>query len=108
MKCPMCGNHELVAQSLEDVFGGVPDTFCPEVIKISGKLFNHYRTSPYRTRMIVLPYRILTQNGKSKVSIQSKYKSGKEYFKTLFTVPELHPDTEQKLKDRIKLLLLLS
>lgn len=108
MKCPICQNHEIVAQSLEDIYNDKPDTFCPEVVKIAGKLYNHYRENQYRTRIIVPPYRILTNNGKSKVSIQAKYKSGKGYFKALFTVPEIHPDTEDKLKERIKLLLLLS
>jgi hypothetical protein len=111
MKCPLCNNHNLVAQSLEDICGALPDIFCPEVVKMpGGKVLNHYRANSVfpKIRMIVLPYRVLTERGISTVSILSKYKSGKHFFKTLFKVPEIHPDTEDKLRERIKLLLLLS
>ncbi len=113
MKCPICNNHELVEQSLEDSGGRPPDRFCPEVVKMpGGKLFNHYRevVSLGRVRIIVPPYRIITEDGQSLISIQSRYKTGekKHYFKFILEVPELHTDTEEKLRERIKLLLLLS
>lgn|SRR5574337_1017242 len=111
MKCPICQNHELVAQSLEDIYGGQPDIFCPAIVKLpDGKVLNHYRENPYyhKVRMIAMPYRVMTHMGKSKVSVLSQYKSGKYYFKTILNIPELHSDTEDKLRDRIKLLVLLS
>ena len=89
MKCPICDKYELISQSLEDSQGKEPDLFCHE---------------------IVLPYRILTltKDNVSKVSIKSQYKNGEHYFKTLLTVPTLHPDSQSTLLNRIKLLLLLS
>ncbi len=112
MKCPLCNKHELVDQSLEDCGGRNPDRFCPEVVNIGGKLFNHYREVPSlgRTRIIIPPYRIITEDGVSLISIQSRYKTGekKHYFKFILEVPELHLDTAEKLRDRVKLLLLLS
>ena len=113
MKCPVCKKHELVAQSLEDSNGFTPEVFCPEVVNVPGyRLMNHYREYPSqkKTRMIALPYRIITEDGKSKIGLLSKRKSGekKPYFKTILTVPALHPDTPERLAERIKLLLLLS
>ena len=113
MKCPICDKYELISQSLEDSQGKEPDLFCPEIIKMpNGKILNHYREYPFyqQIRMIVLPYRILTltKDNVSKVSIKSQYKNGEHYFKTLLTVPTLHPDGQSTLLNRIKLLLLLS
>ena len=113
MKCPVCNKHELVIQSLEDSFGRAPDRFCPEIITMpGGKILNHYREfqGAKQIRMIVPPYRIITESGHSKVSIQSRYKTGNQeyYFKTLLKIPALHPDSQEKLLDRIKLLMLLS
>lgn len=113
MKCPICQKHELVAQSLEDCYGRVPDLFCPEVVKLpDGKVVNHYREYPIvgKVRIVVFPYRIITWRGKSQISRDHTYKkSGKHIFKSLIKdIPEVHPDLEEKLKDRIKLLLLFS
>lgn len=113
MKCPICNKHELVIQSLEDSLGRQPDLFCPEVVTMpGGKILNHYREFQQhkQVRMVVLPYRVITEAGESKVSIVDRYKSGerRHFFKTLLKVPALHPDSQEKLLERIKLLLLLS
>lgn len=121
MKCPICQKHELVEQSLEDCGYETPDVFCPTVVEIgNGKMVNHYREfrSIDRIRIVILPYRILTESRYDKssrsdkyftnVGILSKYKTGKSYFKTLMKLPEIHPDTEEKLITRIKTLLLFS
>lgn len=115
MKCPICQQYELVKQSLEDCGGDFPDTFCPEVVQIGNKQFNHYRQFSImsRTRIIVLPYRILTDVdyqgvARTSVGVLREYKTGKPYFKTLLKLPELHPDTEVNLINRIKTLLLFS
>lgn len=113
MKCPICGEEELVTQSLEDCFGRKPDVFCPKVIRLpDGKLMNHYREYPVvgdKVRIFVWPYRLITHNGQTQVSIDSQYKKNKKhYFKTIMRVPALHVDTEEKLLNRIKLLVLLS
>jgi hypothetical protein len=113
MKCPVCNKHELVIQSLEDSFGHAPDHFCPEIITLpGGKILNHYREfqGTKQVRMIVPPYRVLTESGCSKVSLQSRYKTGSQgyYFKTILKIPILHPDSQENLLKRIKLLMLLS
>jgi hypothetical protein len=112
MKCPICQDHELVTQSLEDCYGRVPDVFCPKTVKLpDGKIVNHYREYPVvgdKVRMIVWPYRIVTWKGQSQISQDHKYKSGKHIFKTILKIPAVHPDVEEKLKARIKLLILLS
>lgn len=113
MKCPVCKKQELVAQSLEDSFGYAPDLFCPETVTLpGGKILNHYRdfSRLKQIRIIVPPYRILTENNKSKISIQSRYKTGSQgyFFKTLLELPVVHPDSQERLIDRIKLLLLMS
>lgn len=113
MKCPVCQKHELLTQSLEDSFGNIPDLFCPEIETMpGGKILNHYREfrQHKQIRMIIPPYRIITQNEESKVSIQSRYKTGQKgyYFKTLLKLPVIHPDSQDNLLKRIKLLLLLS
>lgn len=115
MKCPVCQKQELVKQSLEDCGYEIPDVFCPTVVDIgNGKVVNHYREFKTidRVRIVLLPYRIMTEHryGKttSNVGVLSKYKSGKSYFKTLLKLPEIHVDTEEKLMTRIKTLLLFS
>jgi hypothetical protein len=41
--------------------------------------------------------------------VDSQYKkSKKHYFKTVMRIPALHVDTEEKLRDRIRLLIILS
>lgn len=112
MKCPICQEHELVAQSLEDCWGKLPDIFCPKTIKLpEGKIVNHYREYPVagdKVRIFAWPYRIITWKGQSQISQDWAYKSGKRYFKTILRVPTIHVDTEEKLIERIKLLILLS
>jgi hypothetical protein len=113
MKCPICNEEELVTQSLEDCYGRIPDNFCPKVIRLpDGKVVNHYREYPVlgdKVRIIVWPFRIITWKGESQVSMDSQYKkSKKHFFKTILKIPQLHVDAEDKLRDRIKLLLLLS
>jgi|SRR5271166_6565812 len=113
MRCPVCKKHELVAQSLEDSYGYAPDLFCPDVVTLpGGKILNHYRDFQRlnQTRMIIPPYRIITEANESKISIQSRYKSGEKnyYFKTLLTLPIIHPDSQEALLKRVKLLILLS
>lgn len=111
MKCPICEKHELVAQSLEDCYGRIPDLFCPEIVKLpDGKVMNHYREFPVvgKVRMIVFPFRIINWKGESQVSQDRTYKSGKHFFKTILKTPTIHPDLEDKLRSRIKLLLILS
>jgi|SRR5580698_8186502 hypothetical protein len=111
MKCPLCEKYELVSQSQEDSFGNEPDVFCPEIIKMpDGKIFNHYREfrEADQIRMFALPYRIITEHGMSKVGLRSQYKSGTYYFKTVLKLPVIHPDRQDRLLQRIKLLLLLS
>lgn len=115
MKCPICNQEELVAQSLEDCFGSAPDIFCPRTIKIpNGRLLNHYREihdkqgNIIMTRIIVLPYRIVIKDKDSQVSVLSRRRGGDAFFKTILKVPAIHPDLEDKLKSRIKLLTLFS
>lgn len=112
MKCPLCQKHELVAQSLEDCYGQLPDLFCPEIVKLpDGKIMNHYREFQVvgKVRMIAFPYRIINWKGRTQISRDNRYKSGKHFFKTILKdIPEMHPDLEDKLKERIKLLVLLS
>lgn len=122
MNCPLC-NKPLLEQSPEDTGWATPDLYCPEVITLpNGKKVNHYRErkEPDEVVIHVPPYRILTKetyykpqkiyNLISKIGLLSRYKTGSKsyYFKTILTTPEIHPDTEDKLRDRIKLLLLLS
>jgi hypothetical protein len=114
MKCPVCNEYELVSQSLEDCFGRDPDIFCPKIIKMpGGKIFNHYRENHHNgqirlIRIFAMPYRIITKYGKSQISMMSKYKSGNAYFKTVLNIPSIHTDLEEKMLERIKLLVLLS
>lgn len=114
MKCPICKNHELATQSLEDTHGNDPDVFCPEIIKLpTGRIFNHYREH-YKDgqlviqRIFAMPYRIITKRGESQISVLSKYRSGAPYFKTMLKVPAVHADLEENIIKRVKLLLLFS
>jgi hypothetical protein len=92
MKCPICQEHKLVTQSLEDCFGRKPDIFCPKVIRLpEGKLVNHYREYSVvgdKVRIFVWPYRIITWKGESQVSVDTKrLKSNKHFFKTIMKAP---------------------
>lgn len=113
MICPVCEKHELVLQSLEDSFGNMPDLFCPETVTLpGGKILNHYRNFQRikQIRIIIPPYKITSENGYSKISVQRQYTTGnkKYFFKMLLKVPTIHPDSEEMLIKRIKLLLILS
>lgn len=119
--CPLC-NKPLVKQSAKDACGYEPDQYCPEEVSFpkDQRKFNHYLKSPVieTTMMYLPPYRIqLESDGTTKVGTHSRYKtkrgkttgSGDFYFKTILkTESPIHPDTEDKLRNRIKLLLLMS
>jgi hypothetical protein len=109
--CPLCG-QPLVQESDQSDFDG--DYFCQTRAQVAGhSLLNHYRYSlnNENVTMIIPPYRILTDwKGESRIGIRARYKTGQQkyYFKTILTVPTIHPDTEEKLRNRIKTLLLFS
>lgn len=117
--CPLCGKA-LIRQSAQDAGGSNPDIYCPEEITLpeDKRVVNHYREHGdlMETRIYLHPYRIVTKDGQSKLGKRDRYKTkagvatkkGSLYFKTLIKCPEIHPDTEEKLLNRIKLLLLLS
>lgn len=116
--CPLC-NERLIKQSAQDACGYEPDWYCPKEIKLtSGGVVNHYREYPELgyVDMHIPPYRIRNQDGESKVGTLSRYKThrrirtnnGRFRFKTIIKCPTIHPDTEQKLRDRIHLLLVIS
>lgn len=116
--CPLCGKT-LIKQSAQDACGYEEDWYCPEEIRLtSGRLVNHYREFPEMgyTDIHLPPYRIRNQNGTSKIGTLTRAKTrrgvrttrGNFRFKTLIHCPELHPDTEQKMRDRIHLLLVIS
>src|SRR6185369_5069189 len=116
--CPLC-NKTLIKQSAQDACGYEEDWYCPDELRLaSGRKVNHYREYPELgyTDIYLPPYRIRNQDGQSKIGYLSQYKTkrrvrttrGKYYFKTIITCPQLHPDTEEKLLNRVKLLLLIS
>lgn len=110
--CPVCGNR-LVAGPAD----GLHVVYCEESITLpGGRQKNHYYED-FDNRLkdiYILPYRIRTtmfrEENTSKVGTLSQYKTGRKayYFKTLVTCPEIHPDTEDRLKTRIKTLLTFS
>lgn len=81
-------------------------------------MINHYREFAYEgyTDMHVPPYRIRNKDGQSKIGLYKRYRTcrrvktdnGRFHFKTILQCTELHPDTEEKLRERIKLLLVMS
>jgi len=117
--CPLC-DKLLVKQSTVDACGYEPAIYCPEEITQIGdnRKANHYREDPElnTVTMYVGSFRILTKDGTSKVGTRMQYKTrrglrttrGRWRYKTLIEVPIIHPDTEERLYSRIKLLLLLS
>lgn len=121
MNCPLC-NKPLTKQSFQDSCGYEPAIYCQETISLTGdvRIFNHYREEPELgiITMYVPPYRIINDQHGSKIGFHSQYKQGrchrtrangkKFYYKTLIKCPLIHPDTEEKLRSRIKLLLLIS
>ena len=121
MNCPLCGKL-LVKQSLQDSCGYEPAVYCEELVKIPGdpRHFNHYREEPAigTITMYVPPFRILNENGETKIGKHAQYMKGRRlrvrsntkkfYYKTIIKCPTIHPDTEDKLRSRIKLLLVMS
>lgn len=112
--CPLC-NKDLVKGPAGE--GNV--IYCPEEILLKGnRIRNHYIEDHELTNTItyyLLPYRIITIMNKcvsprSLISIEARYKTGKKghYFKTIVKCPVIHPDTEERLRNRIKNLLILS
>lgn len=121
MNCPLCAKP-LVKQSMQDAFGNQPAIYCEELVKVPGdpRSFNHYREDPdiNTVTMYVPPFRIINENGETKIGKHAQYKKGRRlrtrsntkkfYYKTIIKCPTIHPDTEEKLRSRIKLLLVMS
>lgn len=111
MKCPLCDQN--LIKDTEDEAYIEPDIYCEQFIRLNGKKFSHYRDSPEllrRLTMMILPYRIINEKGESKIGLLSRYKSGRKryYFKTILKCHSIRPNTEEKLRNKIKLLLLMS
>jgi hypothetical protein len=115
--CPLC-NKQLIKQSAQDACGYEEDWYCPEEIRlVSGKRVNHYRE--FREDgwidIHLPPYRIRNEEGMSKIGLLRQNKTrrgvrttrGNWRFQTIIKCPELHLDTEQRLRDRIHLLLVM-
>lgn len=129
MNCPLCGDL-LVKQSREDAGGSEPMVYCQREVKLIGdkRIFNHYREDPEigTVVMYVSYYRIINHildshehsniKNYTEVGIHRRYKTkagkktnaGEFYFKQILICPLLHPDTEEKLRSRINLLVLMS
>ena len=115
--CPLCGER-LIKQSAQDACGYEEDWYCSKEIKLlSGRVVNHYREFPElgHIDLHLPPYRIRNEEGISKIGTLVRAKTrrgvrtfkGSYRFKTIIKCPELHPDTEQKMRDRIHLLLVM-
>lgn len=122
--CPVCG--QMLVRNTDDApsisRGYVPYIYCKEVVRTQdGREYNHYLEDIENNQVVITlpPYRIINRidnrrghsfDKVSQVGIRSRYKTGerKYYFKTILTVPELHPDTEESLRNRIKTLLVFS
>lgn len=120
--CPLCQKPLVKAPRRDHGFGD-PEWYCQEEVKFPGdkRIFNHYSESPELNfiTMYIQPYRIQTNMDEpriTRVGTHSRYKTkrgvrtnvGDFYFKTILKCPELHPDIEEKLRSRIKLLLVMS
>jgi hypothetical protein len=115
--CPLC-NKRLIKQSAQDACGYEEDWYCEEEIRlVSGRKVNHYREFPELgyTDIHLPPYRIRNQDGESKIGMLKRAKTkrgvrttrGSWRFDTVIKCPQLHLDTEQRLRDRIHLLLVM-
>lgn len=104
--CPMCGEslHEGPSKG---------ELFC-----ISNTIMGHYHEQNFMQAitMYVHPYRLVTVTlqDNNRYTIIAKYMvtsiQDKELqiYQKILTVPVIHPDTEDKLRERIKLILLFS
>lgn len=102
-------------QSKAEAHGTEPDWYCPTQVTAKGGKFFHYRESPdirlgEEVTMIVPPYRVVNHNGKAKIGLRSRYKTGNKryYFKTILTTTALPPRPEDRMVSRIKTLLVMS
>ena len=111
--CPMCG-LTLVLESPEYSASYVRDLFCqrPVYFAESNRTFSHYREERMSSRVImyVPPYRVINTQGESRIGILSRYKTGekKYYFKNAITCPIIAPISEEKMANRIKMVLVFS
>jgi len=109
--CPLCGERMMTGPDDLNMI------YCAETVTLpGGRRKSHYMEDGLTNMisMYVMPYRISTNmvavEKTSKIGYISRYKTGRKsfYFKTLATCPEIHPDTEDKLRTRIKTLLTFS
>lgn len=118
-KCPLCGLN-LVKQRFKDAAGLEPEIYCPTELELpeDKRVVNHYTEVPANNQVIVHihPYRIVTEDGQSSIGVRKRYKTkggvktdvGSLYYKTVAKCAAIPPDVEDKLRERIKLLILLS
>ena len=119
-RCPLCEKYLTV----DDDF---IEFFCPTIITLpnTDKEVSHYIEQGFNDTvlMIVMPYRIQTQSSNKNLEYYSKiqlyqdpldpnvgysYQIGTRHWKYILSCPEIHPDTEENLLKRIKLLLVFS
>jgi hypothetical protein len=111
--CPMCG-LTLVLESPEYSASELRDLFCqrPVYFADSKRTFSHYREERMSGRIIMYapPYRVINTQGESRIGILSRYKTGdkKHYFKSITTCPTIPPVSEEKMANRIKMVLVFS
>lgn len=113
-KCPLCDKP---LYELEKDYGVI---VCDTVITLpSGKTYHHYIHDLENNwlSIYILPYklsyrndttRVLKLRDKEPIKKRRGTRSSLGYFKGLFTCPTIKPDREDKLLQRIKLLLTLS
>lgn len=119
--CPLCNNILIKQQS----YTSEPDWYCSKQISFpkDKRSFSHYTECPELNKItfFVDNYRIINEQFTSNIQIHKKYKTirgrifkgktntfGQFYFKTILSCPSIHLDSEDKLRNRIKLLLLIS
>jgi hypothetical protein len=110
--CPLCSQP----LSIE------PDYIhCPTWVKLAAGSTPHYNEYDNKTVWYIPPYRITNKGGESMIAIYQKVVlkprsvgattafaaslSSQFFFKHILAVPELHPDTPDKVLERIKTLL---
>lgn len=112
--CPLCS-------SALQAPGYPADETCPKMVVLpSGKIVSHYtyQSEFYVVAMIVLPYKIINKPGFSKISrLMTQEEIDIHYANRtildwkpgpILITPLIHPDTEDKLLERVKRLLVLS